>query len=134
MWQWHLKRSPAPAKDASPRPSQPLFTRVRRETVWKIGIGPGARVRKGSKGADQPFLAANEARSRGPRLFSKQFQKKNSPKFACGLLDEVAWVRGGLITFNTNLSRFSVRSHTALLVILVIRARPDTEGGRKGAI
>src|SRR5215210_2590433 len=80
MWQWHLKRSPAPAKDASPRPSQPLFTRVRRETVWKIGIGPGARVRKGSKGADQPFLAANEARSRGPRLFSKQFRKGNSPK------------------------------------------------------
>src|SRR5918994_7089888 len=50
-------------------------------------------------------------------------------KFAWGLLDKVAWVQGGLITFNANLSRFSARSHTSLLVILVIRAQPDTEGG-----
>src|SRR5215208_7638326 len=49
--------------------------------------------------------------------------QRNSPKFACGLLDKVAWVRGGLITFNTNLSRFSARSHTSLLLILVIRAQ-----------
>src|SRR5215213_9244480 len=44
--------------------------------------------------------------------------KVDSPKFACGLLDKVAWVQGGLITFNTNLSRFSARSHTALLSYL----------------
>src|SRR5215213_836640 len=52
---------------------------------------------------------------------------------ACGLLDKVAWVRGGLITFNTNLSRFSARSHTALLVILVIRIQLATEGSNVDA-
>ena len=31
------------------------------------------------------------------------------------------------------LRRVSVRSHTSLLVILVIRARPDKEGGHIGA-
>jgi hypothetical protein len=47
-------------------------------------------------------------------------------KFAWGLLDKVAWMRGGLITFNTNLSRFLARSHTSRVVI---SAQPDTEGG-----
>jgi hypothetical protein len=42
------------------------------------------------------------------------------------LLDKIAWVRGGLITFNTNLSRILARSHTSLLVI---STQPDTEGG-----
>jgi hypothetical protein len=60
-------------------------------------------------------------------------RRRRSPKFAWGLLDKVAWVRGGLITFNTNLSRFSARSHISLLVILVIRARPDTEGSNADA-
>ena len=46
--------------------------------------------------------------------------KGYSPKFACGLLDKVAWVRGGLITFNTNLSRFSARSYTSRVVVFVI--------------
>ena len=51
---------------------------------------------------------------------------RSSKKFAWGLLDKVAWVRGGLITFNTNLSPFLARSHTSRVVI---SAQPDTEGG-----
>jgi hypothetical protein len=53
----------------------------------------------------------------------------DSQKFACGLLDGLAWMRSGLITFNTNLSRFSARSHISLLVILVIY-KSSTEYGR----
>jgi hypothetical protein len=48
------------------------------------------------------------------RPIHRTTDKKNSPKFACGLLDEIAWVRGSLITFNTNLSRFSADSQSAL--------------------
>jgi len=43
-----------------------------------------------------------------------------SPKFLAGGFSDVP----------TNLSRFSARSHTSLLVILVIRARPDTGKGQ----
>ena len=49
-----------------------------------------------------------------------------SRKFAWGLLDKVAWVQGGLITFNTNLSQILARSYTSRVVI---SAQPDTEGG-----
>src|SRR5918993_331321 len=53
----------------------------------------------------------------------------HSRKYTCRLLEKAARRPSDLITFNTNLSRFSARSHTSLLVILVIRAQPDTEGG-----
>jgi hypothetical protein len=70
---------------------------------------------------------------RAAEAYSPECVEGNSPKFACGLLDKVAWVRAGLITFNTNLSRFSARSHTALLVILVIRTQLATEGSNVDA-
>jgi hypothetical protein len=41
-------------------------------------------------------------------------------------------VEGAFSEIPTNLSRFSARSHKALLVILVIRAQPDAEGGQTG--
>jgi hypothetical protein len=47
----------------------------------------------------------------------------HSPKCLVGAFSEVP----------TNLSRFSARSHISLLVIVVIRARPDEEGDRTGA-
>src|SRR5919112_3780048 len=56
-------------------------------------------------------------------------QARSSRRFTCRLLEKAARRPSDLITFNTNLSRFSARSHTSLLVILVIRAQPDTEGG-----
>jgi hypothetical protein len=37
---------------------------------------------------------------------------------------------GGFSDVPTNLSRFSARSHTSLLVILAISARPDTGKGQ----
>ena len=47
------------------------------EPVWKIGMGPEIGVPKaverGQRGPDQPLLAAEEARSKGLGLFSKQF-------------------------------------------------------------
>ena len=68
---------------------------------------------------------------RRPGSMDPSAWKTDAQNFACGLLDKVAWRRGGLITFNTNISRFSARFHTSLLVILVIRdlyLRPDTKG------
>ena len=61
------------------------------------------------------------------------FSPVDSAPFACGLLDKVAWVRGGLITFYTNHSRISARSYTSLLLILGTKAQPDTEGSNVGA-
>jgi hypothetical protein len=59
-----------------------LFTGVRGETVWKIGLGPEIGVpkaaKRGRKSPDRPLFAAEEARSRGLGLFSKQFRNRNS--------------------------------------------------------
>jgi hypothetical protein len=66
------------------------FTEVRGETVWKIGISTEMGVPKalewGQRSRDRPLLAAEEARSRGLKLFSKQFRKEYSPKFARELI------------------------------------------------
>src|SRR5215203_448572 len=63
-----------------------LFTRVRGETVWKIGmgceIGVPEAAKWGRKSPDRPLFAAQDPRPRGLRLFSKQFRKANSAKFA----------------------------------------------------
>src|ERR671920_1730586 len=57
----------------------PLFTGVRGETVWKIGMGSEIGVlqaaKRGPKSPDRPPFAAQAARSRGLWLFSKQFRK-----------------------------------------------------------
>jgi hypothetical protein len=57
-----------------------------RETVWKIGIRPEMEVpralTRGQRSRDRPLPAAEEARSRGLGLFSKQFQKGYSRNFA----------------------------------------------------
>jgi hypothetical protein len=45
-------------------------------------IGVPKAVERGQRGPDQPLLAAEEARSRGLGLFSKQFRKEISRKFA----------------------------------------------------
>jgi hypothetical protein len=62
---------------------------VRGETVWKNGISPEMGVPKAlersQRSRDRPLLAAEEARSRGLGLFSKQFRKGYSPKFGLGL-------------------------------------------------
>jgi hypothetical protein len=60
----------------------PLCSGVRGETVWKIGLGPEIGVpkaaKRGRKSPDRPLFAAEEARSRGLGLFSKQFRNRNS--------------------------------------------------------
>src|SRR3954468_21558886 len=61
-------------------PTRPAtFQTISQETVWKFGIGPEIGVPKaverGQRGPDQPLLTAEEARSRGLGLFSKQFLK-----------------------------------------------------------
>src|SRR5215218_644426 len=52
---------------------------MRGETVWKYGmgceIGVSEAAKRGRKSPDRALFSAREARSRGPRLFSKQFRK-----------------------------------------------------------
>jgi hypothetical protein len=76
----------------------PLFTQMRGETVWKIGMGPKIVVPEAAKGAakgpDRPLFAAQEARWRGPLLFSKQFRKGYSPKFAFRILNSPGLIEG----------------------------------------
>src|SRR5215212_1692287 len=44
-------------------------------------IGVPKAAKRARRGPDLPLLATKAARSRGLRLFSKQFRKVNSPKF-----------------------------------------------------
>src|SRR5215204_4405410 len=44
-------------------------------------IGTPKVTKRGQWDSDQPLPGADEARPRGPRLFSKQFRKGNSQKF-----------------------------------------------------
>jgi hypothetical protein len=77
----------------------PLFTGVRGETVWKIGMSPGIGVPKaakwGRRDTDRPLPAAKEARLKGLQLFSKQFRKVNSAKFGCSILYGFGYRAGG---------------------------------------
>src|SRR5829696_10533120 len=52
-------------------------------------IGTPKVAKSGQRDPDQPLPAADEARPRGPRLFSKQFRKGYSPKFTSGLTDSL---------------------------------------------
>src|SRR5215203_3783958 len=77
----HVSLATSTSKHATQRTLAPLyaglFTHLRGETVWKIGIGPEIGTPKVTKRGpwdpDQPLPGADEARPRGPRLFSKQF-------------------------------------------------------------
>src|SRR5215213_1550366 len=48
-------------------------------------IGVPKAIERGQRGPDQPLLAVEEARSRGLGLFSKQFRKSNSRKYAVAI-------------------------------------------------
>jgi hypothetical protein len=54
-------------------------------------IGVLKALKRGRKSLDRPLFAAEEARSRGLGLFSKQFRKEVSANFGCRVASERLW-------------------------------------------